>query len=642
MPRWFTPAYFKKTQASNLGDAQGIPFFIDNIIRFHVGAGIPGVAPHYISPPSTFNVLLGSYWFDKPWFLTEGKLAAHSATSELLLRRTGVRRNLAGVVSPPRRVLRVLNFSEPPELNLVAGDPDHRGSHSDVFFDSASYLRADHGNTSLLRPSPFVPVQLDPSKDSGKNVEGTSTNPEKTSRADQAEKKAEEAAAKKSKARQRDSEAKGKWWPCTTTETELNNLEAEGFLRPGSWRTLPGSLALAPEAGEMVVTKALVERGFSFPPSDFFSEILKAYGLQPHNISPNSVLAISNHVTLCEGHLRVPPELSLFHYYFSVKKEKVPQTCELATCGSITFMLRPGRVYPPTDRHESARYWSGGFFYLKDVSDPASERMRICKLTEEGLSGKDLTMSWFTKRIQPLQHPDRLMFQYTGRDDPMRASKDNLSADSIDKRIRLLIKIPRDLRIHVCNKDIHINGSGTALEALEEGELGTLLRVPHAGNTDPEVASDAEAPEAPRPSKRKRAAPSSPTAKRAREVLSTAATRKAEAEKKRLKLIDTTNRAQPDMHHFFKPSGSSGSQPPKVPKKRTKPSPASIPVTPEVEVPPKASSTAKPDPKDVINLDDLPEDPTAETSHGESSKGASSSAPPPEQPTATSAEPSAE
>ncbi|KAK1699044.1 hypothetical protein QYE76_015741 [Lolium multiflorum] len=27
---------------------------------FHIGAGIPGIAPHYISPPSTFNVLLGS------------------------------------------------------------------------------------------------------------------------------------------------------------------------------------------------------------------------------------------------------------------------------------------------------------------------------------------------------------------------------------------------------------------------------------------------------------------------------------------------------------------------------------------------------------------------------------------------------
>ncbi|KAK1617646.1 hypothetical protein QYE76_023163 [Lolium multiflorum] len=57
-----------------------------------------------------------------------------------------------------------------------------------------------------------------------------------------------------------------------------------------------------------------------------------------------------------------------------------------------------------------------------------------------------------------------------------------------------------------------------------------------------------------------------------------------------------------------------------------------MPVTPEVEVPPKASSTAKPDPKDVINLDDLPEDPTAESGKGDSGKGASSTAPPPEQP----------
>jgi hypothetical protein len=162
------------------------------------------------------------------------------------------------------------------------------------------------------------------------------------------EKKAEEAAAKKSKARSRDREAKGKWWPCTTTGTELRNLEAEGFLRPGSWRTVPGSLTPAPEAGEWVVTKALVERGFSLPPSDFFSEILKAYELQPHHISSNSILAISNHVTLCEGHLRVTPELSLFQYYFSVKREKTPQSSELPTCGTITFKLRPGRVYPPT------------------------------------------------------------------------------------------------------------------------------------------------------------------------------------------------------------------------------------------------------------------------------------------------------
>nr|XP_051229870.1 uncharacterized protein LOC127347749 [Lolium perenne] len=115
-------------------------------------------------------------------------------------------------------------------------------------------------------PPPFVPVQLDPTKDSGKDAEGTFANPEKTSGEEQAEQKAEKIAAKKSKARQRDSEAKGKWWPCTTTEMEPKNLEAEGFLLPGSWRTVPGSLAPAPQDGEMVVTKALVEREVEVPP----------------------------------------------------------------------------------------------------------------------------------------------------------------------------------------------------------------------------------------------------------------------------------------------------------------------------------------------------------------------------------------
>ncbi|KAK1607932.1 hypothetical protein QYE76_031605 [Lolium multiflorum] len=379
--------------------------------------------------------------------------------------------------------------------------------------------------------------------------------------------------------------------------------------------------------------------------------------------SPNSVLAISNHVTLCEGHLRVIPELSLFQYYFTVKKERIRQSSELATCGTITFMIRPGRVYPHTDRHESARYWSGGFFYFKDVSDPTNVRKlppfkncpatelptwshcphlseslqltravrRICKLTEEGLTGKDLTLSWFTKRIQPLQHRDRLMFQYTGRDDPMRVTKDNLSADALDKRIRVLIKIPRELHVHVCNKDIHMNGSGTAKTNSELffGFLppATRIRRPRRRRKLPRL---------PAPLRGRRPLLPAPM-RNAREVPSTA-TRRAEAEKKRLSLINTSNKGQPDIQHFFKPSG----QPPKAPrapKKKAKPSPASIPVTPEVEVPPKASSASKPDPKDVINVDDLPEDPAH---HGDSTKGTSSPVPPPVQPSPTFAEPTEE
>ncbi|KAK1619354.1 hypothetical protein QYE76_024871 [Lolium multiflorum] len=239
---------------------------------------------------------------------------------------------------------------------------------------------------------------------------------------------------------------------------------------PPSWKgtlanpeDLVGSKEMAKKVEEVAAKKikglvsrrALVERGFSLPPSDFFTEILKEYNLQRHNISPNSILAIANH-------------------------ETVPQTSLLATCGSITFKLRPDCVYPHTDWHESVRYWSGGFFYVKDRSDPAISKTlpkfkdgpasetpawtkyphisetpqlmravrRICKLTEDGLSGKDLTMSWFTKRIQPLQHRDHVMYQYTGCDDNMRASKDNLSGHTLDKRIRVMIKIPRGVHSH--------------------------------------------------------------------------------------------------------------------------------------------------------------------------------------------------
>ncbi|KAK1670947.1 hypothetical protein QYE76_059106 [Lolium multiflorum] len=384
----------------------------------------------------------------------------------------------------------------------------------------------------------------------------------------------------------------------------------------------------------MVVTKALVERGFSFPPSDFFTEILKAYGLQPHTISPNSILAINNHVALCEGHLWVTPELSLFQYYFSVKKEKVPQTSSLSTCGTITFKLRPGRIYPHTDRHESARYWSGGFFYLKDVSDLASAR--VLPAFKDGPASE--TPAWtqcphLSESTQLTRaHRDRLMFQYTGRDDLIGASKDNLSSDAVDKRIRVLIKIPRDLRIHVCNMDIHTNGSGIALENLEEKDLGTLVRVPHSGTNEPRPLPTWRflKPQVPPSARELLPRPCPEACPRNTKCRGYG----AEKEKQRLKKINTSKQSQPNIDQFFMTSSkSSGSNLPKNPKKKAKPSPASVPVTPEVEVPPKASSSTKPDPKDIINLDDLPEEPTAE-----SGKGASSPPPPPEQPAVTSVE----
>jgi hypothetical protein len=59
-------------------------------------------------------------------------------------------------------------------------------------------------------------------------------------------------------------------------------------------------------------------------------------------------------------------------------------------------------------------------------------------------------------------------------------------------------------------------------------------------------------------------------------------------------------------------------------KKKLKPSPASMPITLEVEIPPKPSSSAVQDPKNVINLDEVP------SPHTDSGKDASFPKPPPE------------
>ncbi|KAK1678545.1 hypothetical protein QYE76_039393 [Lolium multiflorum] len=80
---------------------------------------IPGVAWHYISPPSTFNVLLDSYWFDKPWFLTEGNLLLYASHLPL-----GVPNGRVLYANPSKEI-----FSELDEINARVLELDEASEH---------------------------------------------------------------------------------------------------------------------------------------------------------------------------------------------------------------------------------------------------------------------------------------------------------------------------------------------------------------------------------------------------------------------------------------------------------------------------------------------------------------------------------
>lgn len=105
---------------------------------------------------------------------------------------------------------------------------------------------------------------------------------------------------------------KGQWWPSEVTDSVLRAFEKEGLIASYTWSFNKDSSTPTLEPDERVFTKAWVDRGLSLPPSEFFLSVLSTYGLQPHNICPNSFLLLSNFATLCEGYLGIRLDVRLW------------------------------------------------------------------------------------------------------------------------------------------------------------------------------------------------------------------------------------------------------------------------------------------------------------------------------------------
>ncbi|KAK1617066.1 hypothetical protein QYE76_022583 [Lolium multiflorum] len=309
----------------------------------------------------------------------------------------------------------------------------------------------------------------------------------------------------------------------------------------------------------------------------------------------------------------------------------------MVNCGSMTFMLRPGRMYPPHDSHESVRYWNAGWFYEKNasvpdvheglpkfVNEPPEELAswsfvpslaqtpilekaagRISWLVHDGLTGAQLTLSWFTRRIQPLRFNARLICAYTGADDLLRATRHDLPADSLKRKIKTLVKIGRGQPVPELIKDIHTNDQCPPLNTLAEENFHTILRVPVSGDAAEEVPDDEEEEEeqaprkaAPRPSKRPRAkasgseagASGEASAKKPKTVKPPPLNSK-KAERERLKMLATAGkRSRPIIPGAPNPSTTATRTTSQEPiTKYMKKSPAVGPSTP---APPSTSHTA--------------------------------------------------
>ncbi|KAM0841689.1 hypothetical protein ACQ4PT_058847 [Festuca glaucescens] len=258
-------------------------------------------------------------------------------------------------------------------------------------------------------------------------------------------------ASKGSKVINRDG-LQGSWYPCNPDPGQMQIVLDEGFLKKDLIEFFKDEMAPAPKPGYVVMCCAWIERGLSLPPSKFFFEVLDKYGLQPHNICPNSYTVLSNFQDICEGYLGVDPDIRLFQwewfYHKNITTKDQPQ-------GLPEFKDGAAKEVP---------FWKG-CPNLDDHQNLLRMAQRIGKLTEQGLKGSDVTLSWFTRRIQPLQFRTKLICRFTNMMDKMCITTQTLPVDSVKIRARTLYKVTKDNSDFKIAVDIYMNSRESCLFA---------------------------------------------------------------------------------------------------------------------------------------------------------------------------------
>src|SRR5215216_3253969 len=119
----------------------------------------------------------------------------------------------------------------------------------------------------------------------------------------------------------------GDWPSCSVSHLQLNRLQTQGYLPPadlvsaraGLASTDNGALAEKipnPSQGERVCFVSFLLRGVGFPIHPFLRGLLEHYGIQLHNLTPDSILHISGFVALCKLFLGCEAHFELWKKFF--------------------------------------------------------------------------------------------------------------------------------------------------------------------------------------------------------------------------------------------------------------------------------------------------------------------------------------
>jgi hypothetical protein len=105
------------------------------------------------------------------------------------------------------------------------------------------------------------------------------------------------------------------WVPSEFGQTDLTKTQKEGLITEGDQVIFPSTERIPkPPSGYRVMFLAFLLRGLSVLAHEFLHGLLFVYGVQLHQLTPNSILHIACFVTLCESFLGIEPHWILWKF----------------------------------------------------------------------------------------------------------------------------------------------------------------------------------------------------------------------------------------------------------------------------------------------------------------------------------------
>ena len=157
--------------------------------------------------------------------------------------------------------------------------------------------------------------------------------------------------------------------PSSVTEEDIKKLREARYLTAEISHRLParGQVVPTPEPNESVVFVSHFLRGLGLALDPFVRGLMFYYGLDFHDLAPDSLLHISSFIVVCEAFLCITPHFGMWLKTFDVKPKMIEG--QHAACGGALISKIANVTWLEGSYVETIKGWESGWFYITEPRD---------------------------------------------------------------------------------------------------------------------------------------------------------------------------------------------------------------------------------------------------------------------------------